>query len=242
MNCINCGIEISSKRKFCGNSCSAKYNNSIRYAKILLNKTDTKVCRMCKEEKLVGEFNERKGSVDGYRNDCKICQLKVSMENPKRKDNKKKYYQKYKEKIKERSKRWYKENRKEALDNKKEYAKNNRGIINKSRRNRYYSDVIYKLERNIRGTILKALKRNGYTKKSRTYEIIGCSFEEFKIYIEEQFKEGMHWENHGEWHLDHKIPISWADSEDKIYELSKFTNFQPLWSEENLKKKNYYSD
>ena len=42
-------------------------------------------------------------------------------------------------------------------------------------------------------------------------------------------------------YLDHKIPISWAKTEDDIYELNKYKNFQPLWATENLSKGNRYS-
>lgn len=95
---------------------------------------------------------------------------------------------------------------------------------------------------NIRGAITKAFSRNGYTKKSKTYEILGCSFEDLKIHIENQFQYGMCWENHGDWHIDHKIPISWAKNEEEIINLSNYKNLQPLWAKENMKKKNYYSN
>ena len=55
-------------------------------------------------------------------------------------------------------------------------------------------------------------------------------------YIENQFKEGMSFDNHGEWELDHKIPVSSANSEDEIIKLNHYTNFQPLWKLENRLK------
>jgi hypothetical protein len=82
----------------------------------------------------------------------------------------------------------------------------------------------------------------GYKKNSKTSNILGCSFEEFKSYIESQFNDNMSWKNYGEWHLDHKIPVSWAETEEQIYELNRYTNFQPLWSFDNLSKGNKYSD
>ena len=69
----------------------------------------------------------------------------------------------------------------------------------------------------------------------------GCSFEELKTHLEIQFKEGMCWENHGKWHIDHKIPLSWAKTEEELKQLCKYTNLQPLWAEDNLSKKNYYA-
>jgi len=54
--------------------------------------------------------------------------------------------------------------------------------------------------------------------------------------LEKKFVGGMSWENYGKWHIDHIIPLSSANNEDEIYKLCYYTNLQPLWSEENLKK------
>jgi 5-methylcytosine-specific restriction endonuclease McrA len=54
--------------------------------------------------------------------------------------------------------------------------------------------------------------------------------------LEKLFKEGMTWENHGEWHIDHIIPISKAKTAEEIYKLNHYTNLQPLWKRENLCK------
>ena len=46
----------------------------------------------------------------------------------------------------------------------------------------------------------------------------------------------MSWENQGEWHIDHKIPLSSAKTEEELYKLCHFTNLQPMWAIENIKK------
>ena len=117
-----------------------------------------------------------------------------------------------------------------------------KAVRNLRHNERYKNDIIYRLECNVRGSLNKAFKRNGYKKTSKSFVLIGCSFEELKINIEIQFKEGMSWSNHGEWHIDHKIPLSWAKTEEQLKELCKYTNLQPLWAEENLSKKNYYAN
>jgi hypothetical protein len=76
---------------------------------------------------------------------------------------------------------------------------------------------------------------------SRTFEILGCSYEEFKSYIENKFESWMNWNNHGlytgnyseTWQLDHIIPISSAKTEEDIIKLNHYTNLQPLCSKIN---------
>ena len=93
----------------------------------------------------------------------------------------------------------------------------------------------------IRNLINKSFKKRGYTKKSKTHEIIGCSFEDFKIYLESKFEPWMNWENRGKisdelnygWDLDHIIPLSSAKNEEDIIRLNHHTNFQPLCSYTN---------
>jgi hypothetical protein len=246
MKCLKCEKEFyekKSERKFCSKSCSNSFNNSnIRYKKINLSIKDKKMCRICNIEKKVTEFYKRKNSIDGYRNDCKDCQNKKSLENPNRNLNKKNYYISNKEKIKEKSKKWIQENKELSKETKKKYQECNKEKRNKYLIDRYNSDSVYKLSINCRGIIQKAFKRKGWKKNSKSEELIGCSFEELKIYLEKLFIDGMTWENHGDWHIDHKIPLSWAKDESELLRLFHYSNLQPLWAKDNLSKKNYYSN
>ena len=78
----------------------------------------------------------------------------------------------------------------------------------------------------------------GYDKKSKTYEILGITFEEFKLHIESQWEEWMNWNNYGlynreekyGWDFDHIIPLSSVNTEEDIIRLNHYTNFQPLCS------------
>ena len=94
-----------------------------------------------------------------------------------------------------------------------------------------------------------SIKRNGYSKKSKTEDILGCSFKEFKEHIESQWEDWMSWGNHGKyngdlnygWDLDHIKPLILSENEEDMIKLNHHTNFQPLCGYINryVKKDNY---
>ena len=168
-----------------------------------------------------------------------------------KKQRKKKYMKTWREKnreaIAEYAREWHKNNRETILEQKKEYRKNNREVINKYKNNRYSTDLNYKMRENLRNVLHNKLKRHlikettpefSYTKSSLSY--LGCTVEELKTYIENQFEDGMTWENwaYDGWHLDHIIPCSSFDLTKKKEQKKCFhyTNLQPLWAEDNLSK------
>ena len=114
--------------------------------------------------------------------------------------------------------------------------------INKNRRaserrkQRMKEDPIYKAKLGLRRSIRKSITKRGWTKTSSTQEILGISWDEFRLHMERQFKEGMSWENRSDWHIDHIIPLATAECVEDIYKLNHYTNLQPLWPEENLAK------
>lgn len=117
------------------------------------------------------------------------------------------------------------------------YKINNRDKCSAYERKRR-EEPLYRLRTNIRVLIKGSFKRKSHKANTKTEQILGCSIEDFISYIQRLFKDGMTLENHGLWHLDHIIPISSAKTEEEIIKLNHYTNFQPLWAEENLKKSN----
>ena len=79
-------------------------------------------------------------------------------------------------------------------------------------------------------------------KNTKSKDILGINIENFKIYIENQFKDGMSWNNYGKWQLDHKVPISIANNKEEFYKLNHYTNFRPRWKIDNIKKSNKILD
>lgn len=110
--------------------------------------------------------------------------------------------------------------------------------IGKKYRSKYYTDPSYRLTVLNRSRISSALK--GKLKNTSTITMLGCSIEELKIHIEKQFLKGMHWGNRGKWHIDHIKPCSKFDLVDPKQQAICFhyTNLQPLWAIDNIKKSN----
>lgn len=177
------------------------------------------------------------------------------------KEAKKIYYNKNKEKISERDKKHRKEhkdigkkkyakNKDKLLNDAKIYSKNNRDKINEYRRKykkqKRLTDSLFKLKHNISCLIRMTISRKGYKKKCKTSEILGCSYEEFKLYLEAKFLPWMNWDNYGlyngtlnyGWDIDHRIPICTATNEEDVIRLNHYTNLQPLCSKVNRDIKN----
>ncbi len=108
---------------------------------------------------------------------------------------------------------------------------------------RYHKCTQHKIGTCIRTRIKDALTYNritGIKKTRRTEELLGCTIEKCKIYLESLFKEGMSWDNYGYrgWHIDHIEPCS-SFNLTNIEEQKKcfhYTNLQPLWAKDNLSK------
>ena len=86
----------------------------------------------------------------------------------------------------------------------------------------------------------KSFRNGGFNKKSKTAEILGCTFEEFHQHIESQFKDGMSWQRMSEIHIDHRLPLSAANTQEEILVLNHHRNLQPMWATENLAKSDSY--
>ena len=97
-------------------------------------------------------------------------------------------------------------------------------------------DPLFKFTSNIRGRTYAAFKAKYWKKDSPTERLLGCTYNEAFKHISSQFTEGMTWDNYGDWHVDHIIPLSSAGTKERLKELAKYTNLQPLWAADNLKK------
>jgi len=109
-------------------------------------------------------------------------------------------------------------------------------------KNRKKVDHIFRFKSNVRSLISSSFKRgnNQFTKRAKSEKILGCTIEEFSLFIKSKFTEGMDFESYGKWHLDHIKPLILANTEKEVIELNHYSNFQPLWAADNLKKSSKY--
>ena len=215
---------------------------------------EKQICSKCKEEKEVCEFNKKlitKKGLQRYKNNCKTCQseynkIKIN-ENPliKSEYNKKwnnknsDYYKNYYINNFEKIKRQHDLFREINPSYNKNYYQNNKEKVHKYLKNKYHTDELFKLKITIRNRIREFIKLKNVVKNSPTFNIVGCSPEFLKEYLEQKFTDGMSWDLMGQHiHIDHIIPLSSANTEEEIYKLCHYTNLQPLWAEDNLKKSN----
>jgi len=147
------------------------------------------------------------------------------------------------ERERERGKAYYAANKEKVAERTERYRLSERGreILSAARRQRerrrLQEDPLFRLIRYTRAAVWRAIAEKGYTKRSRTTEILGCDWPTFQAHIAKQFTKGMCWEKIGsEIHLDHIVPLASAQSETDVLALSHFTNLRPLWAKDNLEK------
>lgn len=209
-----------------------------------------KVCSGCTETKSKTEFHVRKSAKDGLSSACKLCRSLAEKE----------YRAKNSNKLSQKKHTYYSKNRERILKDKKVYNNQNahsRKIYMNDWYNGHKDDPEFRAKRtkytqqwrtrgnnalilNIRSRLNKAIAKDQRT--GSAVRDLGCSIEEFKIYIASKFQPRMSWGNYGRdgWHLDHIMPLSKFDLNDpkQVKKAVHYTNLQPMWAEDNLKKGN----
>lgn len=160
-------------------------------------------------------------------------------------------YELNKEEIKQNRRNEYKKNRETIIKRVKKYRNNNLEKVAKRKKLYYYKVTKVRLRNEpnlrikftLRKRVWEAIKRGHTTKGSQTLELLGCSIEQIRQHLENQFINGMSWNNYGKWHIDHIKPIMMFDltklEEQKL--AFNYRNLQPLWAIENLKKGHRFS-
>lgn len=173
-------------------------------------------------------FDKNTITKDGKDNRCKVC----------RKESAKIYNSR----PGGREKRAEYRNNPDAVRKKKEYSRKPlvKAQRNKHTKERRLVDLKFRLATNLRARIKKAIIDQLGCKSAKTFELLGCSVEKVRKYLEELWDEPMDWNNYGRkgWEIDHIIPCASFDLIDPIQQRKCFhyTNLQPLWWFHNLEK------
>jgi hypothetical protein len=167
------------------------------------------------------------------------------------------YRERNKKTLSQKRKVRYAEKRETLLEDKKLYYQENReSILRKSTERwnrdkkkimrytaayvakRRTSDPLFALARLYRTRTGQAFNQRSIRKGSPCAELLGCSWTELKEHIEAQFEPWMTWENRGRssWHVDHRIPLASANTEEELKRLCHFSNLQPISAHENISK------
>lgn len=176
-----------------------------------------KTCSKCKTTKPIVEFHKVKSTLDGFHYWCKSC----------RSESAKERYKQNREAILLTGRHWYEKNKLRILEYRKKRQKQRRRTEPKFKFNESMSSGIY-----------KALKGN---KNGRKWEsFVNYDIQQLMRHLEKLFMPGMSWENYGQWHIDHIIPISafnFEKPEDIDFKRCwDLENLRPLWAHQNAKK------
>jgi predicted transcriptional regulator len=160
----------------------------------------------------------------------------------------KKYFSKpeTKERLKKNHKNWAEKNKEHLSKYIKKYRENNVDKIKQIKRdyerNRKARDPLYKLISNFRTAIYQVLKESNVEKNKHYFDILQYTPEQLISHLENKFTDKMSWDNYGDWHVDHKLPIThyniqeMGDSE--FMKCWSLDNLQPMWGVDNIKKSN----
>lgn len=218
------------------------------FSYLLLNK-ELKICRFCKNQYPLVNFNKNKRQKDGYATICRICDKAYNKAHYRKHSPKEKVPVGHKKCSKCKGVKLFNEFNRRGATKLQSECKACRLLMyqewrksggkeweNNYSKERKVTDPEYKLRSILRLRLLDALKRQLRGGKVSNHHsalfLIGCSIEELKEYLEEQFIEEMSWRNHGKlWEIDHIIPCTWFNLE-QIEEQQKcfhYTNLQPLF-------------
>lgn len=109
-------------------------------------------------------------------------------------------------------------------------------VYNDKEKQRRKNDPMFTMVKRLRKRLRESVLNKHEIRDKKLREILGCSYEELLVHLESKFLENMSWENMNLWHIDHIIPLASAKSLEDVYRLNHYTNLQPLWAEDNLRK------
>ena len=189
------------------------------------NDSISKKCVKCNLEKKLVDFTKSKTSKDGYRNTCKNC-TNLAKNNEKYKLKQKEY------RIKNRNKKLIYMSIYNSKKENKERVKNwhieNKDRVNELKRyNRKYITPHVEVWRRL---LTRVLYKFDKPKEGHTIDLLGYSALNLKEHIASLFTDNMSWDNYGEWHIDHIIPVINFNKDELPSVVNALSNLRPMWA------------
>ncbi len=195
----------------------------------------TKRCSKCGETKSLDDFYADERHCDGKMYSCKrcFCQVTGNYQRRKRKESPevflgwhRKNTELHRDKINDRHRRVYHKNIEQSRAKVRE------------KNNKVRSTPTGRLNCNI-SNLMRASLKSG--KGGKTWSgVVGYNITKLRVHLEKHFLPGMTWENYGDWHIDHKIPIAAFNFETPtdldFKRCWTLKNLQPLWAAKNASK------
>ena len=212
-----------------------------------MNAVQAKRCIKCAEQRPIDQFQANARYADGYVNWCKPCSAEY----------RKQHSSMNREKVRAQNADWHQANKiRRNLEAKARYAANpeahaERVAAAKARRPDHYRSVsrinarrrrAERVECALRARISSQLRYCLTTGKggATSEALLGYSINELRTHLERQFLKGMSWENMGEWHIDHIVPLSsftiTGPDDPELRRAWALPNLRPLWAKDNIRK------
>lgn len=221
-------------------------------------------CFPCRKDKKKAEYlrnrdkylarseKQRKENPENVSEIKKQCYLK-KLDQYKQKQRR--YYEENRDAVLAQARRYRETNKKLIRERDNAYKARNRSILNKKQseyqkinaeklneyrrkytKQRRAKDRMFAIRLNMRTRFKFELAKRGEIKSIKANRYLGCTWVFLKDYLAGKFVDGMSWDNYGEWHVDHIIPLASAQTKDELIKLCHYSNLQPLWAFDNLSK------
>jgi hypothetical protein len=191
----------------------------------------THTCSKCGEVKAKTEFHKDSHSSLGHRSDCKVCTAKKGAS----------YRARNPEKVKLSKQKHRLDNIEHYTARDKAYREENKEACNArkraQRKRRNQQDPLYRFKTTLRDLVKKSMRKKGWSKDTKSEEIIGCSFAQLQAHlIVTAINNYGYWIDCEQYHIDHIRPMASAKTNDEAIALNHWSNFQYLRPIDNLKK------
>lgn len=197
--------------------------------KLALQSVECRRCATCKHIRHITDFNKASARRDGVQTSCKECQRVASA----------KHHAANVQSRTESHRKWVAANRERDRANQAAYRQRPESKARHAARAAASRRTAHGTLKNRIVARLYAVLR-GAKGGQRTEALVGWKIAELRDHLQRQFLLGMSWENMGEWHIDHIVPLSsftiTGPDDPELRRAWALTNLRPLWAKDNIRK------